>query len=126
MSEIINETKPDLYSMTEEELVSFFASIGEPKFRAKQTFAAVAKGTPISEMTNLSKALREKLSEQCEDRLPSIERKLVSEHVVAHASLACNLYFRIFMVMNGSRRRDGIEKSALKLELQRFSAHLKR
>ena len=48
MSENTYETRPDLYSMTEEELVSFFAGIGEPKFRAKQTFAAVAKGTPIS------------------------------------------------------------------------------
>ena len=78
MSEIINETMPDLYSMTEEELVSFFATIGEPKFRAKQTFEAIAKGTPIAEMTTLSKALRERLTAQTLDTLPRVREKLVS------------------------------------------------
>ena len=78
MSENTYETRPDLYSMTEEELVSFFAGIGEPKFRAKQTFAAVAKGTPISEMTNLSKPLRERLAEMTLDTLPRVRERLVS------------------------------------------------
>ena len=50
--------KIDIYSMTDAELADFFVSIGEPKFRAKQTFAAVAKGTPIAEMTNLSTSPR--------------------------------------------------------------------
>ena len=78
MSENKYGTMPDLYSMTEEELASFFATLGEPKFRAKQTFAAIAKGTPISEMTNLSKALRERLLEQTLDTLPRVREKLVS------------------------------------------------
>ena len=71
--------KYDLYSMNEEELISFFSSIGEPKFRAKQVFSWLAKGALVSEMTNLSKALREKLSEISLDTLPKIENKLVSK-----------------------------------------------
>ena len=71
--------KFDLYSMTEEELVEFFASIGEPKFRAKQVFPRLADGTPLSEMTNLSKSLRERLAEMTIDTLPKVELKLTSK-----------------------------------------------
>ena len=71
--------KIDVYSMTESELSDFFVSIGEPKFRAKQTFPRLADGTPITEMTNLSKSLREKLSEMVLDTLPKIELKLTSK-----------------------------------------------
>jgi adenine C2-methylase RlmN of 23S rRNA A2503 and tRNA A37 len=38
----------DLYSMLPEELESYFLSIGEPKFRAKQVFARLHKGERIS------------------------------------------------------------------------------
>ena len=55
--------KADLYSMTLSELSDFLKSIGEPAFRAKQISAWLTLGTPISEMTNLGKGLREKLSE---------------------------------------------------------------
>ena len=68
----------DLYSMTEDELVGFMASIGEAKFRAKQIFSQIAQGKRISEMTNLSLPLRQKLSEMTLDTLPTVERKLVS------------------------------------------------
>ena len=71
--------KFDLLSMTEEELVSFFATLGEPAFRAKQVFPKLHLGTPISEMTNLSKALRERLSEMTIDTLPKVEEKYVSK-----------------------------------------------
>ncbi len=71
--------KIDLYSMTGEELTELFVSLGEPKFRAKQVFPRLADGTPISEMTSLSKSLREKLSQICLDTLPKIELKLVSK-----------------------------------------------
>jgi 23S rRNA (adenine2503-C2)-methyltransferase len=53
--------------------------IGEPRFRAKQVFSWLSSGTPIAEMTNLSKALREKLSSLCVDTLPKVEKKLVSQ-----------------------------------------------
>ena len=69
----------DLYSMLPEELESYFLSIGEPKFRAKQVFARLHKGERISEITNLSKALRRKLCEETLDTLPTVEEKLVSK-----------------------------------------------
>ena len=71
--------KIDLYSMSEGELGEFFESIGEKKFRAKQVFTWLSLGTPISEMTNLSKALREKLSDITLDTLPRVEEKYVSK-----------------------------------------------
>ena len=52
--------KTDLYSLDLSELTEFVKSIGEPAFRAKQIAAWLPLGTPISEMSNLSKALREK------------------------------------------------------------------
>ena len=69
----------DLYSMLPSELEEYFLSIGEPKFRAKQVFSRLHKGERISEITNLSKALREKLSAETTDTLPSVEQKLVSK-----------------------------------------------
>lgn len=70
--------KIDLYSMTEEELIDFFVSIGEQKFRAKQVFPNLHRGIHISEMTNLSKQLRERLVDMTLDTLPRVERKLTS------------------------------------------------
>ncbi len=75
----MTEIKPDLYSMTEEELLSYFLSIGEPKFRAKQVFSAIAQGTPISDITTLSKALRERLANETIDSLPRVRERLVSQ-----------------------------------------------
>ena len=69
----------DLYSMTEEELSSFVVSLSEPRFRAGQIFSWLRSGASISEMTNLPKSLREKLSSQCTDTLPKVEKKLVSK-----------------------------------------------
>ncbi|MBR2350927.1 MAG: 23S rRNA (adenine(2503)-C(2))-methyltransferase RlmN [Clostridia bacterium] len=75
----MTEIKPDLYSMTEEDLLSYFLSIGEPKFRAKQVFSAIAQGTPISDITTLSKALRERLANETIDSLPRVRERLVSQ-----------------------------------------------
>ena len=71
--------KIDLASMTKSELCDYFGSIGEPKFRAEQVFNWISRGASFDEMTNLSKALREKLSENCIDTLPKVEQKLVSK-----------------------------------------------
>ncbi len=71
--------KKDLYSMLPEELEAYFVSLGEPKFRAKQVFPRLAAGASIDGLTNLSKALRQKLSEECIDTLPKVEEKLVSK-----------------------------------------------
>lgn len=69
----------DLYSMLPCELEEYFLSIGEPKFRAKQVFSRLHKGERISEITNLSKVLREKLLAETTDTLPQVEQKLVSK-----------------------------------------------
>ena len=52
--------------MTLEEMQDFFATIGEPKFRAKQVFQWLhdKRVKSFDEMTNLSKQLREKLSQE--------------------------------------------------------------
>ena len=71
--------KTDILSLTQMELEEFVsARLGEPKYRAKQIFTNLHKGKSISEITNISKALRDKLEEECEYRMPSIEKKLVS------------------------------------------------
>ena len=72
------DNKSDLYSMTLSELSDFLKSIGEPSFRAKQIAGWLMLGTPITEMTNLSKSLREKLSAMTVDTLPKVREKLVS------------------------------------------------
>ena len=72
-------TKVDILSMLPEELEQFFISIGEPKFRAKQTFARLHRGERVEEITNLSKALRQRLVEKTLDTLPQVEEKLVSK-----------------------------------------------
>ena len=71
--------KIDIASMTKSELCDYFKSIGEPKFRAEQVFSWISRGAAISEMTNLSKALREKLEAVVLDTLPKVEKKLVSK-----------------------------------------------
>lgn len=71
--------KYDLLSMTEEELIELFISLGEPKFRAGQVFPRLHLGEPVSDMTSLSKKLRETLSEITVDTLPKVEKKLISK-----------------------------------------------
>ena len=68
----------DIRSLLPQELEAFLAEYGEPKYRAKQIFSRLAAGDAISEMTNLSKSLREKLDSDCEDRSLKVEKKLVS------------------------------------------------
>ena len=55
----------DLKSMTLQEMQEYMESIGEKKFRAKQIYEwlHVKLVDHFDEMTNLSKALREKLEE---------------------------------------------------------------
>ena len=72
-------TKVDLLSMLPEEMAEYFVSIGEPKFRAKQTFQRLHRGEKIENITNLSKALRERLLGETLQTLPEVEEKLVSK-----------------------------------------------
>ena len=76
MSETV--TKTDLLSMNVAELEEFCRSIGEPKFRAGQIFKWMHAGVGFDGMSNLSKALREKLNETAVLLYPEIAEKYVS------------------------------------------------
>lgn len=74
------EHKIDLKSMTIPEIEAYLVELGEPKFRAKQIFIWMHKGVEsFDEMTNLSKALRGKLAENCTLTALKVERKQVSQ-----------------------------------------------
>lgn len=76
----MSEQNIDLKSMTILEIEDYLAQIGEPKFRAKQIFVWLNKGvTSFSEMTNLSKSLRETLQQQCTLTALRVERKQISQ-----------------------------------------------
>ena len=75
---MMDNNKFDLLSASYEELCDFLTSAGEAPYRAKQLFSALHRGTPLAEISTLSKALRQKLSEQCFFELPSIETRLES------------------------------------------------
>lgn len=69
----------DIKSMNLAEMTAFFRQLGEPAFRAKQVFQWLHRGAgSFDEMTNLSKALREKLATSCILYVPQVERKQVS------------------------------------------------
>ena len=74
------EDKIRLSGMFVPELEEYMKSIGEGKFRAKQVHGWLMRGAGFSEMTNLSKELRQKLSEKCVSQsiriLESIESKI--------------------------------------------------
>ncbi len=70
--------KTDLLSLYPKELEEYIISIGEPKYRAKQLFTQMHKGIAPDDMTNISKATKEKLNDSAFYYLPKIRRKLVS------------------------------------------------
>jgi len=74
--------KKDIKSLTIEELKEYFVSLGEKAFRAGQVFSWLheKRVKNYEEMSNLSKALRERLKEECAlisvkeiDRLESVD-----------------------------------------------------
>ena len=69
----------DIKSMTPEELAIWLKELGEPAFRAKQIFKWLYRGvTSFGEMTDLSKALRQRLAETALLTPPQVARKQVS------------------------------------------------
>ena len=69
----------DLKSMTLEEMTASLKALGEPAFRGKQVFTWLHRGvTSFDEMSNLSKALREKLKGEYLLTPPKVARKQVS------------------------------------------------
>ena len=70
---------PDLKSMTPEELTAWCKEQGMPAFRGKQIFQWFGRGvSSVEEMTNLPKALREKIAQEGQFSAPTVERKQVS------------------------------------------------
>ncbi|MBQ3356548.1 MAG: 23S rRNA (adenine(2503)-C(2))-methyltransferase RlmN [Oscillospiraceae bacterium] len=66
--------------MTLAELTEDFLALGEPRFRAGQVYSWLHRGArSFDEMTNLSKALREKLAGQYELNSPTVVRCLRSK-----------------------------------------------
>lgn len=71
--------KVRLKDLTFDELTEYLCSLGLSKFRGRQVFEWLYKGvTSFDEMTNLSKDLREQLSELCEITTLQIVTKQVS------------------------------------------------
>ena len=69
----------NLGDLTKAQLKEYIEKIGEGSFRAKQIFKWIHSGIEgADEMTNISKALRERLSSDFEIFLPTIYKKLVS------------------------------------------------
>lgn len=68
----------DTLSMNRQEIADLFRSWGEPAFRAGQYYAWQKEGTPIGEMSNLPRTLRERLTAEVTDTLPRVEEKYVS------------------------------------------------
>lgn len=70
----------DIKSMTPEELAAWLKELGEPAFRARQIFKWLYRGvTSFDEMTDLSKALRQRLKEESLLTPPAVSRKQVSQ-----------------------------------------------
>lgn len=66
--------------MTLEELTAWLKDQGEPAFRAKQIFKWLYRGmASFEDMTDLSKALRQKLAEEALLTPPTVARKQVSQ-----------------------------------------------
>ena len=70
----------NLKSRTLPELQALFKELGEPAFRAKQVYQWLHKGVrTYDEMTNISQALRQKLSENYPINAPTAVRKQESQ-----------------------------------------------
>ncbi len=74
--------KKDILSMSFEELSAALKEMGEPAFRAKQIYLWLHSEcvTAFDDMTNVSKALRQKLNDSFVIFGAAIEKKLVSEY----------------------------------------------
>ena len=71
--------KIDIKSLPQPQLKALFAELGEQEYRASQVFKWLHLGvTSFDEMTDLSKALRGRLSETCFISRPTVARKLDS------------------------------------------------
>ena len=71
----------DIKSLNLPEITQLLREMGEPAFRGKQVFTWLHRGvTSFEDMSNLSKPLRQKLTESCRITVPTVARKQVSRH----------------------------------------------
>ena len=70
--------KTDLLCLSKGELETFFAELGEPKYRAKQLFTQMHRGVTLDAITNISAKTKEKILERGFYSFPRIAQKLVS------------------------------------------------
>ena len=74
-----SETKLNIVSLLPEELEAELVRMGEPKFRAAQIFRWLSQGVrDFGQMSNLPKALREKLAESFRIHTPKVLSRQVS------------------------------------------------
>lgn len=69
----------NLLNYSLEEITKICEELGEPKFRAKQLFEGISQGKAISEISNISKNLKEKLLEKYNDFPLSLHTKLTGK-----------------------------------------------
>jgi 23S rRNA (adenine2503-C2)-methyltransferase len=81
IADITSPSKLNLMGLDRPAMEEFFRSIGEKSFRASQVMKWIHQSgmSDFSEMTNLSKGLRESLCEQCEITIPQIISDELSE-----------------------------------------------
>lgn len=77
-----------LWGMSPDELKNMLSGWGEPAYRSGQLFRELQKGTDISDMTVLSKALREQLLEE----MPAPPVRVLEEHASAQDGTVKLLY----------------------------------
>ena len=66
----------DIKSLTMEEITDLLHGWGEPAFRGRQVFTWLHRGvTSFEDMSNLSKALRQRLAEACYITAPTVARR---------------------------------------------------
>lgn len=84
--------KKDIRSLNYEEVQEWIISIGEKAFRAKQIYSWIhqKQAEKFEEMNNLSKTLREKLSEEC-----LIKKTEVIEKLESSIDGTCKFLFRL-------------------------------
>lgn len=72
----MQDAKQEINGLLPEELQAALQALGEPAYRAKQVFSWLSRGvSSFDEMQNLSKALRQKLSEHFSLTTPEVLRK---------------------------------------------------
>ncbi len=69
----------DILSLMPDELALLVTELGQPRYRAKQIFPLLHRGTLFEEMSSLPRDFRSLLQEKCCITLPKVEKKLISQ-----------------------------------------------